>query len=801
MRPRIRGRLPKSSRQLAEAAQHAHQRGVIHRDLKPANVLIQDGAEPIAQRLRVADFGLAKQMECDDMTITTDGAVVGTPAYMSPEQARGASVIDGATDIFSLGVILYELLTGKLPFKKSGNLSTLNAIANEIPVAPRKINNGIPKDLEAICLKCLNKRPEDRYGDAYSLANDLNAWLDGRPIAARHATRSERLARWVRREPALAAALALAFFSLALGLVLTGWQWQVAQANLADSNIQRDRAVKNIQRIQDTVENVLDEYGNSLDEKLYLDPGHRRIITEMIRMHKELIDEEAQALNVTESTIESYVKIAQLNRKLANFEQAREICRQARTLAELAIKNNPGQESQLRYALVGISIQEICLALNFGRNEEAEKLARDALADLQKFGSQQPGAHAIHLQISLYRHLGWALHAQNKFAEMVPCMETSMKHSASLLATNPVKESYQCDYGISLQDVATAYRVVGRQAEATKFFGKALSHFQELASKASSKLDYRERLGYLHLDLAESYASENRIDAADAQFSAAKNILEELVADHPSDLGAYNRLVHLVLREALFRETTNEFEEAKTLHERGLEMADKVAFDLMRARYRLMFRVGYASLLINHFAQNDDAWVNDSQIEELLDQAIEIGEAATLTFPRENLLAEQLAEAYRHKGRMLYARNQTEEAYQLFVRASAVAMRQLRTDPDSRILQEMAIIRAQYAAKLAAELDHFDDAKTILTKLAETSPNAVDLQFQAARYLSRLVGSLHRAGHSPDEIDEIESLAVKKLTRAFKLGLVNEGQFEQQVEWQPIHGSDAFKKLVESSSN
>ncbi len=228
---------------LANAVEHAHQRGIIHRDLKPANILTSSAidvkAKPIApldpERLQIADFGLAKFIESTDLAQTNEGTIVGTPAYMSPEQAKGEQEVGHACDIYSLGVILYELLTGKLPLLGKTNIETLLAITKLDPIHPRTIDRGISRDLEAICLKCLNKSPIDRYPSAYELGEDLRRWLTGRPVVARPVTRSVRLGRWCKRNPTLTTAFA--GISAALVVALIQWRSAIQQNQRADRHL------------------------------------------------------------------------------------------------------------------------------------------------------------------------------------------------------------------------------------------------------------------------------------------------------------------------------------------------------------------------------------------------------------------------------------------------------------------------------------------------------------------------------------------------------------------------------------
>ncbi|MFO0951170.1 MAG: serine/threonine-protein kinase [Isosphaeraceae bacterium] len=177
----------------AEAVAHAHARGVLHRDLKPANLLIDAAGHP-----HVTDFGLAKRIS-DDAEMTQTGAILGTPAYMSPEQAAGRrGAITTATDVYGLGAVLYSLLSGKAPFAGATVIETLDAVRTSSPEGPRRLNPRVPRDLETVCLKCLEKEPGRRYATAQALAADLRAWLDNRPIAARPAGTIEQAVLFAR---------------------------------------------------------------------------------------------------------------------------------------------------------------------------------------------------------------------------------------------------------------------------------------------------------------------------------------------------------------------------------------------------------------------------------------------------------------------------------------------------------------------------------------------------------------------------------------------------------------------------
>lgn len=239
---------------IAEAIHYAHQRGILHRDLKPSNLLIDTLDQP-----RITDFGLAKQLHKDsDLTLT--GQVLGTPQFMPPEQAQGRrGEVTIASDVHSLGAILYYLLTGRPPFLSDTLETALVQLLHHEPPPPPFLNRAVPRDLETVCLKCLSKEPPRRYASAQALADDLNRWLQHEPIQARPTGPAEALWRWCRRKPALAASIAIICLMGALGLAGILWQWHRAERNAVRETAQRLRAEEavtmlELQRAEDLLE-------------------------------------------------------------------------------------------------------------------------------------------------------------------------------------------------------------------------------------------------------------------------------------------------------------------------------------------------------------------------------------------------------------------------------------------------------------------------------------------------------------------------------------------------------------------
>lgn len=215
---------------VARAVHYAHQRGVLHRDLKPTNILLDEAGEP-----HVTDFGLAKLAD-DDVGLTMSAAIIGTPAYMSPEQASGhIGKLTTASDIYSLGAILYELLTDQPPFQGESCVETLRQACDQEPARLVTLNPAVDRDLETICLKCLNKEPSHRYGSAEMLAEDLERWCNGEAILARPSTAWERTSRWTKRNPEIAALAAGLVLAICAGLIGTGFMWHRARETAASA--------------------------------------------------------------------------------------------------------------------------------------------------------------------------------------------------------------------------------------------------------------------------------------------------------------------------------------------------------------------------------------------------------------------------------------------------------------------------------------------------------------------------------------------------------------------------------------
>ena len=236
---------------LAEAIEYAHKHGILHRDIKPSNVLVSVSDEP-----RVTDFGLAKQINRDS-DLTASGQVLGTPSFMPPEQAMGDQKnIGRQSDVYSLGALLYALITGRPPFQADTAVGTIMQVIEGEPVAPRQLNPEIDRDLETICLKCLQKEPDRRYASCQDLADDLVRYQRGEPIKARPISGPAKAWRWFKRNPVVAGLTAATLLILLIGIVTTsyfavsssryahGLEQEIKRSQMASNAILWDSAVR-----------------------------------------------------------------------------------------------------------------------------------------------------------------------------------------------------------------------------------------------------------------------------------------------------------------------------------------------------------------------------------------------------------------------------------------------------------------------------------------------------------------------------------------------------------------------------
>jgi tetratricopeptide (TPR) repeat protein len=360
---------------LAQAMDYAHRRGIVHRDIKPANVLL---VEPASTSLgsctpKITDFGLAKRLQ-DDQGQTGTEAVLGTPTYMAPEQAAGKTrEVGPAADVYALGAVLYDLMTGRPPFRGNTVLDTLHMVQQVEPVPPVRLQPRCPLDLQTICLKCLEKDPQKRYGSAGALADDLECYLEGRPISARPTTWLERTWKWALRRPTAAALVVLSIaapllvvaVSVASAVEVSGKNRELRQAKdeLAQTNDQLETSLREETALRKVAE---EEHGRAEKEKEKARQEEKDAQDSFARAQKAA----QKLLLVVRERLRNEPGTARLRRDL--LEEAVQMCR--------AFTDSPSATpaSRLRAARAHALMGE--LQGDLGQTAQAEENDREALA-------------------------------------------------------------------------------------------------------------------------------------------------------------------------------------------------------------------------------------------------------------------------------------------------------------------------------------------------------------------------------------------------------------------------------------
>jgi serine/threonine-protein kinase len=556
--------------QLAEAMDYAHKNGIIHRDLKPANILLTADGTP-----KIGDFGLAKKLE-EDAGQTRTGTVLGTPSYMSPEQAEGKiAEVGPLSDVYSLGAILYDLLTGRAPFKGTTILETLEQVRTREPVPPVQLQPGVPRDLETICLKCLQKDPERRYSSAGALAEDLGRFLKGEPILARPVGRVERLWRWCKRNPwmaGLGATVVVAVIAWGITASLMAWQINLQKDEIHVKKDEAERQTKEAEKqtviaqkteesskaTADAAVSQMVKLGKMLDERLRSRRLAQLAGPEVVRLRAEILATLRQALINVSAKIDlaggtpfgpvgTYQALGDLLLKLGQSQEALRAFQQGHQIVKKLADERPN--SDLTRANLAVMV------LRLGKVPFEQGDARTAL----KYYLQ---ARDIHWDVLTHPRDGY------------------------------YKEAREVKQIVSHDDipVGEAYLALGMAAEAKKHFAEALTYragWLKGETKPGEVTSGRSYVMQAHLCLGMACARLGDAKGAEEHFGEALKLGEALQL--PEDFAKKSPLAAAEFRDDLARTQgaygdalirLGEAEEADKVYRSSLQNMERaIAFD------------------------------------------------------------------------------------------------------------------------------------------------------------------------------------------------------------------------------
>ncbi|HEY2784764.1 MAG TPA: protein kinase [Fimbriiglobus sp.] len=556
---------------LARAVQHAHSRGVVHRDLKPANILLSrehDGSDkneptPVASFVpKITDFGLAKLL--DDPGRTRSGHVMGTPSYMAPEQAAGKGELVGpSADVWALGAILYKTLTQSPPFRGDTSAETVQKVLTLDPVPPTQLASGIPRDLETICLKCLCKEPDRRYLTAGELADDLDRFLDGRPILARRTPAWERVAKWARRRPAAAALLG---GGIAAGAAFA-WLSYHSYRNLEDYNRdlenrnntitqqasaletekhstthERDRAEHNLVAALAVIDKMLVELGlRTVAHVPHLDRTRAAMLDDALILCDRLAESQGEDPRLRLFQAFTLERSGTILLHLNRYKDAEDRFDRAVELLARIGPNDPPQVNvgsvRNLHALLHLERGRLFLQTgNLTRAREEFTKVSGGLDGPKAAAPQDP--EVDYLQAVADANLAKAAmdESDNKQAKLY--LGRALHHTEAIVRSDAPDTAYLAVHANVLNTLGVAYLETGEMDRAGELFEKSTTAYRRLVADSPINPDYREEFARSNANFATILRKKGYLKRAGELLAESQAIREELARDHPA-VGEY----------------------------------------------------------------------------------------------------------------------------------------------------------------------------------------------------------------------------------------------------------------------
>ncbi len=570
---------------LARGAHAAHEQGVVHRDLKPANVLLFSGDSPnrAADTIpKITDFGLARALDGEQQTRT--GAILGTPAYMAPEQAAGREPTPAA-DVYSLGAVLYEMLTGRPPFRGATPLETLEQARTLEPVSPRTLRPGVPRDLAVICLKCLEKEPARRYASAAALADDLRRHLDDRPIVARPASVAVRVVKWARRRPLVALLSALCLACLAAlaagGVLYERWlraaldqareERERAEERSGEATRQAERADANYREASEAVRRMLfrtkDARWNAIPRLQQL---RRQQMEDALAFYDRMAAQQGDDPRVRHDVAWASLEASKLRMLLGRGQEAAPSIRRAIELTEPLLHERPRD--------VPLRLLRADALLRLGQVNEGDDALRSmerAASLLEGLVAERPDAPGARGQLAdTHITLGAGYERRRRYAAGLRVMLRAVELSSALLAEAPGDDGLRLRLARARVNLAAVYRQLGQREKTLRQSAVAEAEFERLLARDPYNPETIDGLTALRVNGAYDLQTAGKLDEAVAFARRNVPLLEEALRREPEVAAFRYRLFATHGVTAMMLQAQGKRREAAVAYEQALPYAD-----------------------------------------------------------------------------------------------------------------------------------------------------------------------------------------------------------------------------------